>query len=103
MDGVEDGDDGWGGGQRRLLWGWCSSDELENEGRGMGNHVCGMRLSKIWESYELSPRLKFGRLVGWGYDGNLASRQYLPRVISGEERVVGAHGWRPRCMNGADR
>ena len=68
--------------------------ESENGGRGTGNHVFGTRLSEIWESYELSPRLKFG---------NLASRQYLPRAISGEERVVGAHGWRPRCMNGADR
>ena len=25
MDGVEDGGDGWRGGQRRLVWGWCSS------------------------------------------------------------------------------
>ena len=25
MDVVEDGGDGWGGGQRRLVWGWCSS------------------------------------------------------------------------------
>ena len=40
--------------------------EWGNGGRGMGNHVFGMRLSEIWESYELSPRLKFGRLVGWG-------------------------------------
>ena len=24
MDGVEDGGDGWGGGRRRLVWGWCS-------------------------------------------------------------------------------
>ena len=61
--------------------------EWENGGRGMGNHVFGTRLSEIWESYELSPRLKFGRLVGWGLDGNLASRQYLPKAISGEERV----------------
>ena len=66
--------------------------EWENGGRGTGNHVFGTRLSEIWESYELSPRLKFGRLVGWGYDGNLASRQYLPRAILGEERVVGTHG-----------
>ena len=58
----------------------------------MGNHVFGTPVSEIWESYELSPRLKLGRLVGWRYDGNLASRQYLPRAISGEERVVGAHG-----------
>ena len=40
--------------------------EWENGGIGTGNHVFGTRLSKIWESYELSPRLKFGRLVGWG-------------------------------------
>ncbi|TKW75660.1 MAG: hypothetical protein DI610_02710 [Staphylococcus hominis] len=40
--------------------------EWENGGRGTGNHVFGTRLSEIWESYELSPRLKFGRLVGWG-------------------------------------
>ena len=26
MDGVEDGGDGWGGG-RRLVWGWCSSED----------------------------------------------------------------------------
>ena len=97
MDGVADG-------------GWCGDGvlartvyEWENGGRGTGNHVFGTRLSEIWESYELSPRLKFGCPVGWGYDGNLASRQYLPRAISGEERVVGAHGWRPRCMKGADR
>ena len=25
MDGVEDGGDVWGGGRRRLVWGWCSS------------------------------------------------------------------------------
>ena len=25
MDGVEDGGDGWGGGRRRLVRGWCSS------------------------------------------------------------------------------
>ena len=40
--------------------------EWENGGRGTGNHVFGTRLSEIWESYELSPRLKFGRFVGWG-------------------------------------
>ena len=87
MDGVADGG------------GWCGDGvlartvyEWENGGRGTGNHVFGMGLSEIWESYELSPSLKLGRLVGWGYDGNLASRQYLPRAISGEERVVGAHG-----------
>ena len=61
--------------------------KMEGELRGT---MFGTRLSEIWESYELSPRLKFGRLVGWGYEGNLASRQYLPRAISGEERVVGA-------------
>ena len=53
MDGVADG-------------GWCGENEWENGGRGTGNHVFGTRLSEIWESYELSPRLKFGRLVGWG-------------------------------------
>ena len=69
MDVVEDGGDGWGGG-RRLVWGWGvlaqTVYEWENGGRGTGNHVFGTRLSEIWESYELSPRLKFGRLVGWG-------------------------------------
>ena len=40
--------------------------EWENGGRGTGNHVFGTHLSEIWESYELSPRLKFGSLVGWG-------------------------------------
>ena len=101
MDGVVDR--GWYGDGvlARTVYEW------ENGGRGTRNHVFGTRVSEIWESYELSPRLKFGCLVGWGYDGNLASRQYLPRVISGEERVVGAHvgahGWHPRCMNGADR
>jgi len=61
MDGVADGG------------GWCVDGvlactvyEWENGGRGTGNHVFGTRLSEIWESYELSPRLKFGHLVGWG-------------------------------------
>ena len=71
MDVVEDGGDGWGG-RRRLVWGWGvlarTVYEWENGGRGTGNHVFGTRLSEIWESYELSPRLKFGRLVGWGYE-----------------------------------
>ena len=85
MDGVADGGWCWDGVLARTVYEW------ENGGRGTRNHVFGMRLSEIWESYELSPRLNFGRLVGWGYDSNLASRQYLPRAISGEERVVGAH------------
>ena len=61
MDGVADGG-GWCGDGvlARMVYEW------ENGGRGMGNHVFGTRLSEIWESYELSPRLKFGRLVGWG-------------------------------------
>ena len=74
---VEDGGDGCGGGRRRwmgwwteLVWGWGvlvrTVYEWENGGRGTGNHVFGTRLSEIWESYELSPRLKVGRLVGWG-------------------------------------
>ena len=86
MDGVADGGRCGDGILARTVYEW------ENGGRGTGNHVFGTRLSEIWESYELIPRLKFGRLVGWGYDGNLASRQYLPRAISGEERVF----WRPR-------
>ena len=78
MDGVEDGGDGWGGGRRRWM-GWRTEEadvgmvvvaqmvyEWENGGRGTGNHVFGALLSEIWESYELSPRLKFGRLVSWG-------------------------------------
>ena len=73
MDVLEDGDDGWGGGRRRWM-GWQTEAvvlartvyEWENGGRGTGNHVFGTRLSEIWESYELSPRLKFGRLVDWG-------------------------------------
>ena len=69
MDVVEDDDDGWGG-RRRLVWGWGVLArmvyEWENAWRGTGNHVFGMRLSEIWESYKLIPRLKFGRLVGWG-------------------------------------
>ena len=69
MNLVEDGGDGWGGG-RRLVWGWGvlarTVYEWENGGRGTGNHVFGTRLSEIWESYDLSPRLKFGCLVGWG-------------------------------------
>ena len=86
MDGVVDG--GWCGDgvQARTVYEW------ENGGRGTGNHVFWTRLSKIWVSYELIPRLKFGCLVDWGYDSNLASRQYFPRAISGEERVVGTHG-----------
>ena len=70
---VEDGGDGCGGGRRRWM-GWRTEAgvlartvyEWENGGRGTGNHVFGTRLSEIWESYELSPRLNFGRLVGWG-------------------------------------
>ena len=27
MDVVEYGGDGWGGGRRRLVWGWCSSTD----------------------------------------------------------------------------
>ena len=58
MDVVEDGGDGWGG-RRRLVWelgvlAWKVC-EWENGGRGTENHVFGTRLSKIWESYELSP------------------------------------------------
>ena len=60
MDGVAD--EGWCGDGvlARPMYEW------ENGGRGMGNHVFGMRLYEIWESCELSPRLKFGRLVDWG-------------------------------------
>ena len=69
MDVVEDDDDGWGG-RQRLMWGWGvlarTVYEWENGGRGTGNHVFGTRLSEIRESYELSPRLKFGCLVSWG-------------------------------------
>ena len=69
MDVVEDGGDGWGGGWSLVSeWGvlaWTVYD-WENGGRGMENHVFRTRLSEIWESYELSPCLKFGRLVGWG-------------------------------------
>ena len=97
MDGVADG--GWCG-DGVLAW---TVYEWENGGRGMGNHVFGTCLSKIWESYKLSPHLKFGHLISWGYDSNLASHEYLPRGISGEERVVGTHGWRSWCMNRADR
>ena len=97
MDGVADG--GWCGDGvlARMVYEW------ENGGRGTGNHVFGTRLSKIWESYELRPRFKIRTSRRLGIRGNLASRQYLPRAISGKERVVGAHGWRPRCMNGTDR
>ena len=82
---VEDGGDGCGGGRRRWMGcrtaamdgvvdgGWCGDGvlawmvyERENGGRSTGNHVFGTRMSGIWESYKLSPRLKFGRLVGWG-------------------------------------
>ena len=55
--------------------GWCGHGvlartvyEWENGGRGTRNHVFGTRLSEIWESYELSPHLKFGRLISWGYE-----------------------------------
>ena len=51
--------------------GWCVDGvlartvyEWENGWRGTGNHVFGTRLSKIWVSYEISPSLNFGRLVG---------------------------------------
>ena len=74
---VEDSGDGcgggrrrWMGGERRLVWEWGvlarTVYEWETGGRGTGNHVFGTRLSEIWESYELIPRFKFGRLVGWG-------------------------------------
>ena len=55
--------------------GWCGDGvlartvyEWENGGRGMGNHVFGTRLSKIWESYELRPRFKIrtSRRLGIG-------------------------------------
>ena len=61
MDGVADGG-GWCGDGvlARMMYEW------ENGGRGTGNHVFGMRLSEIWESYELSPGLKFGHLIGSG-------------------------------------
>ena len=44
MDGVADG--GWCGDGvlARMVYEW------ENGGRGMGNHVFGMRLSELWES-----------------------------------------------------
>ena len=90
MDGVADGGCCGDGVLVRTVYEW------ENGGRGKGNHVFGTRLSEIWESYELSPRLKFGRLVGWGYDGNLASRQYLPERFQARRGwlapMVGAHG-----------
>ena len=61
MDGVADGGGWYGNGVlARTVYEW------ENGGRGIGNHVFGTRLTEIWESYELSPYLKFGRLVGWG-------------------------------------
>ena len=61
MDGVADGG-GWHGDGvlARIAYEW------KNGGRGTGNHVFGTRLSEIWESYELSLRLKFGCLIGWG-------------------------------------
>ena len=40
--------------------------EWGNGGSGTGNHVFGTRQSEIRESYELIPRFKFGRLIGWG-------------------------------------
>ena len=60
MDGVADGGLCGDGVLARTVYEW------ENGGRGTGNHVFGTRLSEIWESYELIPRFKFGRLVGWG-------------------------------------
>ena len=69
MDVVQDGGDGWGGG-RRLVWEWGvlarTVYEWGNGGSRTGNHVFGTCLSEIRESYELSPRLKFGCLIGWG-------------------------------------
>ena len=61
MDGLADGG-GWCGDGvlARMVYEWG------NGGRGTGNHVFGTCLSEIWEIYELSPRLEFGRLVGWG-------------------------------------
>ena len=61
MDGVVDGG-GWCG-DGVLAW---MVYEWKNSGRVTGNHDFGTCLSIIWESYELSPHLKFGRLVGLG-------------------------------------
>ena len=40
--------------------GWCG-DEVFKHGRCMNGKMEG----EVWESYELSPHLKFGRLIGW--------------------------------------
>ena len=60
MDGVADGGCFGDGILARTVYEW------ENGGRGTGNHVFGTHLSETWESYELIPCFKFGRLVGWG-------------------------------------
>ena len=56
-------------------------------GGGGGISNFGTRLSEMWESYELIPRLKFRTSRRLGIDGNLASPKYLPVTILGEERV----------------
>ena len=48
---------------------WCprsTNGEMEQERRG--DHVFGTRLSEMWGSYQLSPRLKFwtSRRLGIG-------------------------------------
>ena len=70
MDVVEDGGDGWGGG-RRLVWGWgVLAPTVYEWGNGGGGGISnfGTRLSEMWESYELIPRLKFrtSRRLGIG-------------------------------------
>ena len=61
------------------------------EGEVRGTMFSGRACLKYGKVTNLAP-FKIWTSRRWGYDGNLASRQYLPRAISGEERVVGAHG-----------
>ena len=71
---VEEDGGGWGGGRRRTEEGgvervfWRTrSTNGENGGREEGgNMYSGRACLKCEEIYKLSPRLKFGRLVGWG-------------------------------------
>ena len=97
MDVVEDGGDGWGGGRRLVReWGVLARTvyEWENGGRGTGNHVFGTRLSEIWESYELSPRLKFGRLVV----GDRTVISHLANICP--ERFQARRGWLAPMVGG---
>ena len=86
MDGVADDGLCGDGVLARTVYEW------ENGGRGTGNHVFGTRLSEIWESYELSPRLKFGRHIGWDRTVISHLTNICPERFRARRGCFGAHG-----------